>query len=97
MYQNIYIDETNILVPSKIFHEVTLPLESLEYKNAKIGNFKFYCTFSIRFIILFILKGSRLVFLIQSVLYIDCLAGFDLGSEGRRFEPGLCQVYYEGQ
>ena len=35
VYQNIHIDETNILVPPKIFHEVTLPLEALEYENAK--------------------------------------------------------------
>ena len=55
------------------------------------GNFKFFCTFSILFIILFIIKGSRLVFLNQCGLYTDCLARFDLGSEGRRFEPGLCQ------
>ena len=35
LYQNIYFDETNILVPPKIVHEVTLPLERLEYEIAK--------------------------------------------------------------
>ena len=39
VYQNIHIDETNILVPSKVFHEITLPLEPLEYENAKNWQF----------------------------------------------------------